>query len=238
MTAPHIVPQRKILAWGVHLFTASGAVFGSLALIAIIRGDLAFAGLMMLLTLFIDSVDGSMARAVGVSEVLPNIDGRRLDDLVDFLNFVIVPVVFMVAAGSLTNWLWVAFPVLASSYGFTQLDAKTEDNFFLGFPSYWNVLALYLWILDLSPLAGDIWLVGLSIAVFVPFKYIYPSKMKVLRISTCLGGLIWSLVMAWIIAMPDVAARLHVTEISLFYPAYYIALSAWLGRWNRGPYRG
>jgi phosphatidylcholine synthase len=238
MTAPHIVPQRKILAWGVHLFTASGAVFGSLALIAIIRGDLAFAGLMMLLTLFIDSVDGSMARAVGVSEVLPNIDGRRLDDLVDYLNFVIVPVVFMVAAGSLTNWLWVAFPVLASSYGFTQLDAKTEDNFFLGFPSYWNVLALYLWILDLSPVAGDIWLLGLSIAVFVPLKYIYPSKMKVLRISTCLGGLIWSLVMAWIIAMPDVAARLHVTEISLFYPAYYIALSAWLGRWNRGPYRG
>ncbi len=237
MTTPHIVPQQRILAWGVHLFTASGAVFGALALVAIVREDLAFAGIVMLLTMAIDSVDGSMARAVGVSEVLPNIDGRRLDDLVDFLNFVIVPVVFMAAAGNLSHGYWIALPVLASSYGFTQLDAKTEDNFFLGFPSYWNVLALYLWLLDLSPAAGDAWLLGLSIAVFIPFKYIYPSKMKVLRISTCLGGLVWSLVVGWVILVPDTAARFRVAEISLGYPAYYIALSAWLGRWDRGPQR-
>jgi phosphatidylcholine synthase len=185
----------------------------------------------------IDAVDGSMARAAKVSSVLPNVDGRRLDDIVDFLNFVIVPVVFMAAAGSLSHWFWIALPVLSSSYGFSQLDAKTEDDFFLGFPSYWNILALYLWILDLSTTAGDAWLLGLSIAVFIPLKYIYPSKMKVLRISTCLGGLAWSLVMTWIIMEPETAARFYVTEISLVYPAYYIALSAWLGRWDKGIHR-
>jgi phosphatidylcholine synthase len=237
MTASPTVPQTKFLAWGVHLFTASGAVFGALALVAIARGDLAFAGVMMLLTMAIDAVDGSMARAAKVSSVLPNVDGRRLDDIVDFLNFVIVPVVFMAAAGSLSHWFWIALPVLASSYGFSQLDAKTEDDFFLGFPSYWNILALYLWILDLSTTAGDAWLLGLSIAVFIPLKYIYPSKMKVLRISTCLGGLAWSLVMTWIILVPETAARFYVTEISLVYPAYYIALSAWLGRWDKGIHR-
>lgn len=237
MTAPQIQPRRKILAWGVHLFTASGGVFGALALVAIARGDLSFAGIMMLLTMAIDSVDGSLARAVGVSVVLPNVDGRRLDDIIDFVNFVIVPVVFMAAAGSLTHWFFIALPVLASSYGFSQLDAKTEDNFFLGFPSYWNVLALYLWMMELSPTAGDAWLVGLSIAVFVPLKYIYPSKMKVLRNSTCIGGLVWSVVVAWAIWFPDLAARYYVTEISLSYPAYYIALSAWLGKWNRGIHR-
>jgi phosphatidylcholine synthase len=237
MTASPTVPQTKFLAWGVHLFTASGAVFGALALVAIARGDLAFAGVMMLLTMAIDAVDGSMARAAKVSSVLPNVDGRRLDDIVDFLNFVIVPVVFMAAAGSLSHWFWIALPVLASSYGFSQLDAKTEDDFFLGFPSYWNILALYLWILDLSTTAGDAWLLGLSIAVFIPLKYIYPSKMKVLRISTCLGGLAWSLVMTWIIMEPETAARFYVTEISLVYPAYYIALSAWLGRWDKGIHR-
>ncbi len=235
MTAPDIAtpaPQRKILAWSVHLFTASGGVFGALALVAIARGDLAFAGIMMLLTMAIDSVDGAMARAVGVSEVLPKVDGRRLDDIIDFVNFVIVPVVFMAAAGSLTHWFFIALPVLASSYGFSQLDAKTEDNFFLGFPSYWNVLALYLWILDLSPGAGDAWLLTLSIAVFIPLKYIYPSKMQVLRISTCAGGLVWTLVMVWMIASPDAAAAIYAPEISLVYPAYYIALSMWLGRWH------
>ncbi len=234
MTAPQNVPQRKLLAWGVHLFTASGGVFGTLALVAIARDDLRFAGVMMLLTMAIDAVDGSLARAVRVSEVLPKVDGRRLDDIVDFVNFVIVPVVFMVAAGNLSHWFWIALPVLASSYGFSQLDAKTEDDFFLGFPSYWNVLALYLWLLGVSPVAGDAWLLGLSIAVFVPLRYIYPSKMQVLRFSTCLGGLIWSLVVTFAILVPETAVPYHVTEISLAYPAYYIVLSAWLGRWDRG----
>lgn len=237
MTAPQSMPQRKVLAWSVHLFTASGGVFGALALVAIARGDFSFAGIMMLLTMFIDSVDGTLARAVGVSDVLPEVDGRRLDDIIDFVNFVIVPVVFMVAAGSLTNWFLIALPVLASSYGFSQLNAKTEDNFFLGFPSYWNVLALYLWALEISPDAGDRWLVVLSIAVFVPLKYIYPSKMKVLRNSTCLGGLVWSLVLTWAIIYPEPAGRYYIAEISLVYPAYYIALSMWLGRWDRGIYR-
>lgn len=232
MAAPPIQPGRKVLAWGVHLFTASGGVFGALALVAIARGDLPFAGVMMLLTMAIDSVDGSLARAVGVSVVLPNVDGRRLDDIIDFVNFVIVPVVFMAAAGSLTHWFFIALPVLASSYGFSQLDAKTEDDFFLGFPSYWNVLALYLWMLDLSPGAGDAWLLALSIAVFIPLKYIYPSKMKVLRNSTCFGGLGWSIVVAWAVLNPELAARYYVTEISLSYPAYYIGLSMWLGRWD------
>jgi len=235
MSAPDIAtaaPQRKILAWSVHLFTASGGVFGALALVAIARGDLAFAGVMMLITMAIDAVDGAMARAVGVSEVLPKVDGRRLDDIIDFVNFVIVPVVFMAAAGSLTHWFFIALPVLASSYGFSQLDAKTEDDFFLGFPSYWNVLALYLWMLDLSPGAGDAWLLGLSIAVFVPLKYIYPSKMKVLRISTCAGGILWSLAMVWMILEPESASAIRGPEVSLIYPAYYIALSVWLGRWH------
>ncbi|MDP6981154.1 MAG: hypothetical protein QF570_21550 [Myxococcota bacterium] len=225
-------PQRKILAWSVHLFTASGGVFGALALVAIARDDLAFAGIMMLLTMAIDAVDGSMARAVGVSEVLPKVDGRRLDDIIDFVNFVIVPVVFMAAAGSLTHWFFIALPVLASSYGFSQFDAKTEDDFFLGFPSYWNVLALYLWLLELSPAAGDAWLLGLSIAVFIPLKYIYPSKMQVLRISTCVGGALWTLAMVWVISIPDAAPRINAAWISLVYPAYYIALSVWLGRWH------
>jgi phosphatidylcholine synthase len=93
-----------VLAWGVHLFTASGAVVGALALLSIWAGEFGNAALLMLCALFIDAVDGSLARAVGVSKVLPNVDGRRLDDMVDYLNFVVVPLVFMTAAGNLPGW--------------------------------------------------------------------------------------------------------------------------------------
>jgi phosphatidylcholine synthase len=231
-------PLRKGLAWGVHLFTALGAVLGTLALIAITRGEFRLAAILMVITFTIDAVDGTFARAVGVSQLLPRIDGRRLDDMIDFLNFVIVPMVFMVAGGLLETPGWVALAVLASCYGFSQTDAKTEDDFFLGFPSYWNILALYLWILDIAPGAGTLWLVALSVAVFVPLRYVYPTKLEVLRFPTNLGGFVWTAALGVAAFLPDGAPRDAVAWISLVYPAYYIALSAWLGRWFRGwPHR-
>jgi phosphatidylcholine synthase len=219
---------RQTLAWGVHLLTASGAVLAAVALIAIAEGALSRAALLMLAALAIDSVDGTLARAVGVAQVLPRFDGRRLDDMVDFLNYVIVPALFMVGAGSLLAWPWAVLPILASAYGFSQADAKTPDDYFLGWPSYWNVLAIYLWLLDISPAAGTVWVVGLAIAVFVPMTYVYPSKMPVLRRSTTVAGIAWGLLLIFSILEPYTARRLHLVEISLVFPAWYMALSAWL----------
>ena len=239
MSEPADRPSRArslVLAWGVHFFTASGAVVGALALLAISAGELDNAALLMLFALFIDAVDGSLARAVGVSEVLPDGDGRRLDDIVDFLNFVIVPVVFMTSAGSLPGWGWVAVPILASAYGFSQASAKTEDDFFLGWPSYWNVVALYCWLLDLSTTTGAFWLVVCSIGIFLPFKYVYPSKMKrpIFKHTLTAGGFVWAGLLGFTILAPDLGARLHLVEISFAYLVYYMALSIWLGNWKRG----
>ena len=97
-------PVRRTLAWAVHLLTASGAVVGMVSLVEILSGDYRAAGLLMMLALGIDSIDGTLARAARVKEWVPRVDGRRLDDIVDFLNFVVVPVVFMVATGHLTSW--------------------------------------------------------------------------------------------------------------------------------------
>ena len=117
VTAPHDPPDpsRLTLAWGVHLFTASGAVLGALAIVAVSSDALGRASLLMLAALLIDSVDGTLARKVGVSTVLPRIDGRRLDDIVDYLNFVIVPVVFMLGSGHLLHWGLAALPIVASA---------------------------------------------------------------------------------------------------------------------------
>jgi len=231
--APDFPPGRVLLAWGVHLFTASGALVGVAALVAISAGDLSLAAVMMLVALFIDAVDGSMARAAHVSEVLPGFNGRRLDDMVDFFNYVLVPAVFMIGAGSVLHWAVIGFPVLASAYGFSQDDAKTEDDFFLGFPSYWNVVAMYLWLLDLPPAAGSAILVVLAGFVFVPLKYIYPSKLRVLYRTTGALSLLWLIGMVWCVSDPARAARFGATEVSLLYPIYYIGLSLWVGGWHR-----
>ena len=229
-TAPlESTPRQRTLAWGVHLFTASGAVIGAMALLAIQFGNFAQASLLMLLALVIDSVDGTLARRVRVAEVLPQIDGRRLDDIVDYLNFAIVPVVFIASGGHLLHWAWAAAPILASAYGFSQCDAKTEDDFFLGWPSYWNVVAIYFWLLEISPLSGTVIVAFFSVAVFVPLKYIYPSKLSVLKKTTNLGGMAWGSLMTAIVLFPETAARNDWIEISLIYPAYYLALSFWLG---------
>jgi phosphatidylcholine synthase len=229
-----VSPTRVALAWGVHLFTALGAVVGAVALVAIGRGDLGSAAVLMLIALVIDSADGTLARAVGVEQALPWIDGRRMDDMVDFLNYVIVPAVFMVAAGVLPHWACAATPILASCYGFSHVAAKTEDDFFLGFPSYWNIVAIYAWGLGVSAVTGA-WVVAfLALMVFVPLKYAYPSKLPpVLRTLTVVLGVLWCLVLAvWVLA-PERAGSYHLLEVSLAFPIYYFALSFWLDARSR-----
>ena len=227
---------RLVLAWLVHAFTASGAVVGALALLSIWSGAYDNAALLMIAALFIDAVDGTLARRVGVSEVLPDVDGRRLDDMVDFLNFVIVPVVFMASSGALPGWGWVVPPILASAYGFSQADAKTEDDFFLGWPSYWNVVALYCWLLDFSTFTGAFWVTVCSFAIFLPFKYVYPTRVEraVFRHTLNFGGAAWAVVLIVAILAPDLAHTLYLTQISLAYLVYYMVLSVWLGDWKSG----
>ena len=226
---------RKLGAMVVHLLTATGAVWGLFALFAIVNQDLPLAMAYMLIALTIDSVDGFFARRVGVAEYAPQIDGRRLDDIVDYLNFVVVPCVFIWQAGNVLAPGWLAIPVLASAFGFSQRDAKTEDGFFLGFPSYWNVLAFYLWLFDFSAVAGTLWIVGLGIAVFVPYKYLYPSQLKnaALRYTMSFLGLAWAMVLGWTAFNPDLASRYSVVEMTLAYPALYLGLSFKLGGLHR-----
>lgn len=217
----------RIVSWSIHLFTASGAVLGVFSLISIATGNLGNAAILMLAALAVDAVDGTLARAARVSEHVPQIDGRRLDDIVDYLNFVIVPVFFLWGAGSVVHPAWLVAPVLASAYGFSRRDAKTHDDFFLGFPSYWNILAIYLWLLSIGPVAGTIWVALLSIAVFVPIKYLYPSKVRPLSLRFWLGvgAFLWTGALIACVRWPAETNPLFLVQISLLYPAWYMWLS-------------
>ncbi len=228
--------RRRVLAWAVHVLTASGAAVGLAALYETARGQPRAALLWMLVAFFIDSVDGTLARRADVERIVPRVDGRRLDDIVDYLNYVIVPVFFLAWRGQIDPLALAAAPVLASAYGFSQTEAKTDDGYFLGFPSYWNVVALYAFLLEVSAPVTSAWVAGLSIAVFVPLKYLYPSEMTAFRRTMNGGGVVWLLAVTALMLWPELPGHRAWSWLTLVYPAAYIGLSFWLGgRLRRGP---
>jgi phosphatidylcholine synthase len=212
-----------VLAWGVHLYTASSAAFGVWALGAIYAHEYRLAIYLMLLTMVIDSTDGALARAADVKGRIPWFDGAKLDDIVDYFTYVIVPVCLLVEADLLPDPLWVVAPLLAACYQFSRADAKTDDHFFLGFPSYWNVVAIYMFLLDVRPAVCLGWILGFSIASFIPLRYLYPSRSRVLRPLTLAILAAWLFGFSWIAVRPDPDP--FWLRLSLLAPAYYLGLS-------------
>ena len=225
--------SRSIFAWSVHALTAAGGAVGLLTLVALEARDFPLAVLLSMLALVIDSVDGSLARWADVKNEAPGLDGRRLDDIVDYLNYAAVPAFFMLASGRLDSLFWACLVVLSSAYGFSRSDAKTADHFFLGFPSYWNVLAIYLWWYAVPPWIGAYCVVFLAIAVFPPLRFVYPSRMSRLRGLTCGLGAVWIAAISLSMLLPRGAWTEALVLGSLGYPIYYTAISIWLGGWFR-----
>lgn len=187
LSKPHFKPMHYIAAWSVHIFTASAACIGVFTLAKIHQHEYVFALWLMAITVFIDAVDGTLARLVRIKEVLPKIDGALLDNIVDYVNYVITPCFFLLVKpdmlpADLTIPL-IAAITITSSYQFCQADAKTADHFFKGFPCYWNITIFYMFIFNTSPMANTLILAALSILIFVPVKYVYPSRLDYLTES-------------------------------------------------------
>lgn len=221
--------MRLLLAWLVHLYTALGAAVAVFTLALVATGRYREALALMGLALILDATDGTFARAARVKDLVPRVDGARLDDIVDYLNYVFVPCFLLAWAGLLPaghGWWIVCLPLLASAYGFSQTDAKTADHHFLGFPSYWNVVAFYCFVLDSAPWFNALVVIVLSVMVFVPIRYLYPSRNTLLQGLTITLGAIWGvLCLAVVYLLPDPPYSLVLG--SLFFPVYYVALSLW-----------
>jgi phosphatidylcholine synthase len=227
MRRPRPFSTNLSAAWLVHLYTASGAVAALFSAVAVFEARYRDAFLWMWAATFIDATDGVLARRARVSEVLPGFDGARLDDIVDYLTFVFVPVLLLHRSGALpAGWGTAVASVvlLSSAYGFASADAKTEDHFFTGFPSYWNIVALYLYAASMPPVLNAAVLLALSALVFVRIGYVYPTKTPVLRGLTVVLGSIWAVMVAtmiWLLPSPPVT----LIVASLFFPIYYAVLS-------------
>lgn len=225
-----MLPGKLILAWLVHLYTVLGVVIAFFTLSFVEAGKFQQALWLMLLAVLIDATDGALARAAKVKQQIPSFDGDRLEDIVDYLNYVLVPSVFMIHADLLPQddayWL-AALPLIASAYGFCQKEAKTQDHFFLGFPSYWNVVVFYLYVMGTPRWVNAFVVLILCGLVFVPFKYLYPSRTPTLRGLTLALGAVWGVtILVTIYSLPQTSPALILA--SLLYPAYYVALSCWL----------
>ena len=210
--------------------TASSAPAGLLALRAIVRDDAATAFLWMAYTVAIDAVDGTLARAVRVKEAIPWVDGSRLDDVVDYFTYVLVPAFFLLHMNLLPAACAVpivALVAIASAYGFSQTAAKTSDHFFTGFPSYWNIVAFYLYALGWSLPVNAAWVVALAIGVFVPLRYVYPSRTPTLRWLTVGLGCVWGVMVIYILTHLHSAPH-GLVVTSLAFPVYYFLLSLYL----------
>ncbi|MDP6559124.1 MAG: CDP-diacylglycerol O-phosphatidyltransferase [Candidatus Binatia bacterium] len=221
--------MSALLAWLVHLYTASGILFAVFALLLIEQGFYQSVFWLMSLAVVVDATDGTMARKVRIKEVIPWFDGDRLEDIVDYLNYVLVPCALIVRAGLLPqNALWLAgLPLLASAYGFCQCEAKTADHYFLGFPSYWNIVTFYFYVLGTPGWLNVSLLSVFAVLVFVPIRYVYPSRTPILRGLTVTLGILWGfMILATIYLLPDPPTLL--AHGSLLFPIYYAALSFWL----------
>jgi phosphatidylcholine synthase len=187
--------MRVAAAWLVHLFTASGVVLAFLALQAIDRGEWRLALLWLLAALAVDGVDGTLARWARVKDYAPRIDGEAFDLIVDYLNYVFVPAIFIVRAELVPAGL--ALPLaaailLSSVYVFVRRDMKTNDNYFRGFPALWNVVALYLFVAQPGPAIGAIAVILFAVLSFAPIHFVHPFRVRDYQPLLQLLALLWA----------------------------------------------
>lgn len=229
-TPARLSRRRRLLAWSVHGYTALGLVAAAgIAVLIVPDGagprEFRLAFLLMVAAIGIDATDGMLARWVNVKEVLPRFDGRRLDDLIDFLNYTCLPLLLIWRADLLSGgfaW-WLLVPLLASAYGFSQAGAKTADGYFLGFPSYWNIVAFYLYLLRPPAEVTLLLILGLAALTFVPLRYLYPTQPGRLNSWTVWLGAVWAGLAIWVLV--DEKSPAWVPLVSLFFPAYYLIAS-------------
>lgn len=229
---PDPTAVARIKAYAVHVFTASGIIFAFLAAAEVCSPtpDPRLVFLYLAIQVIIDAVDGPFARMWHVKTYAARIDGRKIDDIVDYITYTFVPLLLVWRMGWVPApaGLWVAPAMLASLFGFTNTGAKDEDGgFFLGFPSYWNIVAFYvgLWHASVGPWPGAILIAVLTILTVLPVRFLYPNLAPhPRRWPTLIGALLWTVLLGIMLA-PYPAVPPWLMLLSLTYPLLYLALS-------------
>jgi phosphatidylcholine synthase len=177
-------PMARAGAFSVHIFTASGAALGLLAMVAAVASQWPLMFLWLGIALIVDGIDGTFARRLNVAERLPRWSGDTLDLVVDFITYVFVPAYAIAASGLMPPIL--ALPagiliVVTSGLYFADRRMKLADNYFRGFPALWNLVAFYLLMLRPGPWISAGAVAVLAALTFVPFPFVHPVRVPRLR---------------------------------------------------------
>jgi Phosphatidylserine synthase len=182
-----------------------------LALISILNNDQAGSFLWLGLALLVDGIDGTIARKMGVVDKAPNLDGTILDSIIDYLNYVIIPALMVYWFQMVPNGWEIVIPAGmfgVSLYTFINVNMKTKDYYFRGFPALWNIVVLYFFILGTSQIINLIVIIILLILTFIPLKFVHPLRVKKYRNMTIFFTIIWSATTLKLVTSPS--------EINLF----------------------
>jgi phosphatidylcholine synthase len=215
--------QNTVRAWLVHLYTALGLPCAFLALLAAYDGRARDVFLILLLAIAIDGTDGPMARRFDVKRWTPHFDGRKLDDIIDYMTYTFIPVFFIwrfeLVQGQLSAVLLLA--LICSAYGFSSDGAKTPDKYFTGFPSYWNVIALFMYVLGLPSFANAALVVFFALLTLTPVKFPSSQAVKPVERMFILGtGLLGFALIINLENPPPV-----LVYAALAYPVYHVLSS-------------
>jgi len=214
----------RLRAASVHILTAVGAVLALLALRAAHQADWQMMFVWLGVALIVDAIDGPLARLFDVKAVLPRFSGERLDLIVDYLTYVAIPAFVLTETTLLPEafQLPAAIAILLSGlFHVSDVNSKTEEGFFVGFPAIWNIVLLYLFVLGLPAVAAAAAVSGLVLLTFVPILYVHPFRVVHLRILTGLITLAWIIVAAIAVANPFPSALW--IKIALLTAAAYFA---------------
>lgn len=195
----------RVRAFAVHVLTASGTALAFLALILATGGYWAAMFLTLGAALLIDGIDGPLARAFKVAEVLPRWSGETLDLVVDYLTYVFVPAYAIAASGLLPPALAVPGGVVVCVTGalyFADRNMKTDDNYFRGFPAVWNLAAFYLFVLTPPGWIAVAALLALAGLTFAPIRFLHPLRVKHWRLLNVALLLAWA-VLAFMAVVAD-----------------------------------
>ena len=212
----------------VHVFTSLGAVCGLMAAKSVAAADAEGVFFWLIVALFIDGIDGTFARAVKVTERLPRFSGERLDLVVDYVTYVFVPVLALLAWKHLDGLLGIVLAsgiLLSSLFHFSDLESKNDDNCFVGFPAVWNVVAFYVFAFQ-----PPSWLTAVAVALaiagtFVPMPWVHPLRVVAMRGVTIIVTLAAS-VAAVITAWQGFPARGLAQGVLVLAAIYFVAQTA------------
>ena len=222
--------MKVFLSYLVHLFTVSGVLLGFLALVAGIERNLELVFFYLALALFVDGVDGSLARMVDVKKHTPTINGENLDNIIDYLNYVFVPVFVIYWFDFVPERTEIisAFIILAvSCYTFANSNLKTSDFYFSGFPALWNIVILYFYILDTDPFVNFLTICFLATFTFIPIKYLHPFRVKRFRQLSLSVLVIWVITTVLILYLRELNENLIKAAFTLWVMSniYFIFLT-------------